>query len=214
MTIKELEIKFNKGLFEEHEPSGKIAVTSLVYPCLRKAFYSKKYGQFFDIATAYTFWLGKAVHRMDFLEEGEIELEWEGILGRIDEYEKGTLVEKKTTNSLPRSANGHHITQVEYYYVLCLRNNRPVKDMFLLYLEKKYPAHKFFKVNPRPVEVIEKEMLDRKNILETALKTGKAPERDVSWLCKYCPFTPKCFRGNGEPKNVQTRQKNQKEKAT
>ena len=193
MDKNELEIRFSEGLFEPHEPSGKISVSSLIYPCLRKAYFEKKLGQFFDISTAYKFWIGKAVHKMDFLKEGEVELEWEGILGRIDELEGDTLVEKKTCNELPRSPNSHHITQLEYYYVLCLRNKKPVKNLFLLYLEKKYSAWKFFEITPRKVEVIEKEMLERKTILEEALKSKKMPERSPSWLCKYCNFCPKCF---------------------
>ena len=193
MTEKELEIKFNKSLFEEHEPSGKISVSSIIYPCLRKAYYEKKYGQFYSIDTAYTFWLGKAIHKMDFLEEGEVELEWKGIVGRIDEYEKETLVEKKSCNELPRNPNAHHITQLEYYYVLCLENKKLVKDLYLLYLEKKRPAHQIFKINPRPVSEIKEEMLMRKEILEKALKKDIPPERHLSWLCRFCPFTPKCY---------------------
>lgn len=110
----------------------------------------------------------------------------------------GTLVEKKTTNELPRTPNTHHITQLEYYYVLCLENKKPVDSLWLLYLEKKYPAHKFFKVHPRPVEEIKKEMLTRKNLLEEAIKKDKVPERNLSWLCKYCQFSPKCFKPSGK----------------
>jgi len=196
MKIKDLEIRFNEGLFDEHTPSGKISVSSIIYPCLRKAYFEKKFGQFFDISTAYKFWLGKAIHKMDFLKEGEVELEWEGILGRMDEYEEEVLVEKKTCNELPRSPNDHHKTQLEYYYVLCLRNKKPVEKLFILYLEKKYPAWKFFEVFPRKVEVIEREMLERKTILEEALKSDKMPERSPSWLCKYCQFCPKCYGKN------------------
>jgi CRISPR/Cas system-associated exonuclease Cas4 (RecB family) len=202
MTEKELELRFNQGLFEDHVPSGKISVSSIIYPCLRKAYYEKKHGAFFDISAAYTFWIGKAMHKMNFLEEGEGELEWEGIVGRFDDYEKGTLVDKKSVNELPRTANSHHITQLEYYYVLCQKNHKPVNDIWILYLEKKYPAHKWFKVKPRPLEVIEKEMLERKSVLEECLAKGsnKIPGRDISWLCKYCPFTPLCFGKNKEMK--------------
>lgn len=193
MDKDELEIKFNKGLFEEHTPSGKISVSSILYPCLRKAYYEKKFGQFFSIDTAYTFWIGKAIHKMDFLGEGEVELEWEGIVGRIDDYEDETLVEKKSCNELPRSPNTHHKTQLEYYYILCIKNKKPVSNLFLLYLEKKYPAHRFFEVKPRALSEIQEEMLSRKEILVNAIKTDKAPERAITWLCKYCPFTPKCY---------------------
>jgi CRISPR/Cas system-associated exonuclease Cas4 (RecB family) len=193
MNLEELEERFYEGMFEEHTPSGKIGVTSLVYPCIRKAFFEKTIGQFFDIDTAYDFWIGKAIHKMDFLKEGEVDVEWNGIIGRIDELEDGLIVEKKTCKELPNSPYSHHITQVEYYYLLCLKNKRLVKDAYLLYLEKKYPNHKFFKVPLRSPKMIEEEMLERKNRLEEALKTNKMPKRKISWLCKYCPFTKKCF---------------------
>lgn len=201
MNLKELEIKFRKSLFETHKKSGLISVSSIIYPCLRKAYYTKKYGEFYDINTAYTFYIGKAIHKMPFLKESEIELEWEGIIGRIDDYGEETLVDKKTTKTLPSRPRDHHITQMEYYYVLCLKNNKPVKDLFIHYLEKGYPAHKFFRIKPRPVEEIEKEMLERKNALEEALKTDKIPDRHLSWLCKYCNFSPKCF---GKQKDAKT----------
>jgi len=206
MTIEELEEKFNEGLFDQdHVPSGKISVTSIVYPCLRRAYYEKTLGQFYDINTAYDFWLGRAIHLANFLEQGEIELEWKGIVGRIDEYEKGTLVEKKTCKSLPSSPYDHHVTQLEYYLVLCVKNNLPVTDLYLLYLEKKYPAHKFFRVNPRPLETIATEMLERKETLEKALKENKPPKRHLSWLCGYCPFAPICFKRSDtkKPKSEQ-----------
>jgi len=209
MTIEELEEKFNEGLFDQdHIPSGKISVTSIVYPCLRRAYYEKTLGQFYDIETAYDFWLGRAIHLANFLEQGEIELEWKGVVGRIDEYEKGTLVEKKTCKSLPSSPYEHHITQLEYYLVLCTHNSIPVTDLYLLYLEKKYPAHQFFKVNPRPIETIEKEMIERKTTLEKALKEGKAPPRKISWLCKYCPFAPLCFKKVKKENGTKTAIKN------
>lgn len=193
MNEQDLELKFNQGLFEEHEPSGKISVSSIQYPCLRKAYYTKKYGDYFNIETAYTFWLGKAIHRMEFLKAGEIELEWNGIIGIIDEFEDGTIVEKKTCNELPRSPNDHHKIQLEYYYILALKNKMVVNDLWLLYMEKKYPAHRFFQVKPRKPEVIEEEMIARKEILEKALAGKGVPKRHLSWLCRYCPFPPRCF---------------------
>jgi len=195
MKKEELETKFLEGLFEEHTPSGMISVSKLIYPCLRKPFYETQHGQFFDINTAYTFWLGKAIHNMSFLGEDEIEVKWNGIIGRIDEYDRktGTLVEKKTCKSLPRSINPHHKTQIEYYYALCVRNKIKVESLWMLYLEKGYSAHKFMEVKPRAVSVIEKEMVERKEILEKALKTKEPPERHIDWLCGYCPFAPLCF---------------------
>jgi len=215
MTLQELEEKFNEGLFDQdHTPSGKISVSSIVYPCLRKAFYEKTLGQFYDIETAYDFWLGRAIHLANFLEQGEIELEWEGIIGRIDEYENGTLVEKKTCKDLPSSPYEHHITQLEYYLVLCKKNGMPVNDMWLLYLEKKYPAHKFFMVNPRPIETIEKEMIERKTILENALKKNSPPPRHPSWLCKYCPFAPTCFKKQNNEQTISSNNRGKGEKTS
>tara|TARA_Y100000310_G_C20523346_1_gene734793 strand:- start:204 stop:797 length:594 start_codon:yes stop_codon:yes gene_type:complete len=193
MTKKQLEEKFIESLFEHHTPSGKISVSSILYPCLRKAYFTKKLGSYFDVITAYTFWLGKAVHKMNFLKNSEGEVEWEGIIGYMDEFEDETLVEKKTCRQIPRSPNQHHKTQIEYYYALALRNKKKVKKLFILYLQKEPSAWKFFEVMPRSVETIEKEMLEKKTILAKALKTDKMPDRTVTWLCKYCPYTPKCY---------------------
>ena len=74
-------------------------------------------------------------------------------------------------------------------------------DAWLLYLskdDKKSVTHKFIKPRMRSLAIVEKEMVERKEILEKALKDKKPPERVISWLCNYCPFPPKCFGKNNE----------------
>ena len=179
---------------EPFEGKG-IGVTNLVYDCLRRAYYTRTLGEFYDLHTLILFWTGRKLHETQILKEHELVLEWEGIVGIVDEYENGTLLEKKTCVSLPRTPNDHHVKQVEYYKVLLEKHGKPVNEAYLLYIDINNKEIRTFKVNMRPSNIIEKEMLERKEKLEKALKEGKPPERKVGWLCNYCNFASICFGG-------------------
>jgi len=197
MNQKELEKKLNEALVEEHEKSGLISVTSLIYDCLRRAYYEDKIGSFYDKDTLETFWVGKAIHEKQLFDgEAELELQQEGIIGVIDEFIDGTLIEKKsvnikTWNFIP----DHYKKQLNYYYWLMEANGKKVENAFLIFI-KKEPPHdkKIIPVKLEPLEKIEKEILEKKEILLDALDRDIPPPQKFDWLCKRCPYASICFK--------------------
>lgn len=199
MKPSELEEKAIEMMTDEHTPSGMISVSSLIYDCLRKPYYEKTIGQFYDKGTLITFWVGKQIHNSQLLSENELEVKYEGIIGRIDDYDKkeGVLVDKKTCDMFPGKfgVNEHYKRQLEYYWWLLTHNKYPVKQLYLLFIKVSKPKGiKAIEIFPRKLQTIEKEILEKKEILEGALKDKIAPPRKTSWLCGYCPFASICYK--------------------
>ena len=193
MKENELKAKLYKSLLEEHEKSGFISVSWLIYDCARYGYFQDLYGDIRDGRTTAKLWLGRAIHEKSFLKEREIELRADGIIGRIDEYEDGTLVEKKTTSKI-EFVPSHHRLQVEYYTWLLNKNGKPVNDSWLLYIQLNPPAFKFIPVFPREMDIIEKEILKKAKIIRQALDNKEMPPQNISWLCEYCNYFSKCFK--------------------
>jgi len=171
-----------------------IHVTELVYDCLRKGYYAHHYGEgFFDIKTLTTFWIGKALHKTKILKHNEMTLKWNGIVGTVDDYEKGVLIDKKTTTFTPKDPWKHHIKQLEYYALLLTKNNIPFKEAHIVYINITDKKFTIFPVKIRDFETIEKEIIRKKEIFEKALKDSKSPTRKVGWLCSYCSYASVCF---------------------
>ena len=191
-TEKELRAKLYKSFIEEHEKSGLIPISWLIYDCARYGYFQDLYGEMREGRTTAKLWLGKAIHEKSFLKEKEVELRNEGIVGRIDEYEDGTLVEKKTTSKIGFVPD-HHRLQLEYYSWLLNKNGKPVNDCWLLYIQLNPPAFRFVPVFPREMDIIEKEILEKAKVIRQALDNKKKPPQNISWLCDYCPYFPKCF---------------------
>ena len=136
MQEKEILEKFNKTMNWDQGERKSIHVSALVYDCLRRGYYDLKHGQSFDLSTLMTFWIGRKLHETPILKENEIALEYMGVKGSCDEYEDGTLVEKKTCKMLPRSPNDHHKRQVEYYAMMLGEQGKPVKEACSLDLDR------------------------------------------------------------------------------
>jgi len=194
-TEKELRAKLYKSFIEEHDKSGLIPISWLIYDCPRYGFYQETQGDIRDGRTTAKLWLGRAIHEKSFLKEKEIELRAEGIIGRIDEYDPdtNTLVEKKTTNKIG-FVPSHHRLQLEYYFWLLNKNGKPVNDCWLLYIQLNPPAFRFVPVYPREMEIIEKEILEKAKVIRQALDNKKKPPQNISWLCDYCSYFSKCFK--------------------
>lgn len=189
-----------KAIFTElkgKERKG-IHVTHIVYDCLRRAYYSLTRGEAFDLDSGLRMWIGKKLHETKLLKEHELNLEWNGITGSIDEYGDGVVLEKKTTRNIPRDPYPHHIKQLEYYRVLLEENGRPVKKGVILYIDVNIPMCKEFPIEfRRPIEEVKKEMAIKKRALEMTMKEKLLPQRNVSWLCRYCSFCSYCFTEGG-----------------
>ena len=203
MKPSELEEKAIEMMIEEHTPSGMISVSSLIYDCLRKAYFEKTIGQFYDRQTLITFFVGKQIHNCQLLSENELEVRHEGIIGRVDDYDRktGVLVDKKTCDMFPGKygVNEHYKRQLEYYYWLLTQNKHLVKQLYLLFIKVSKPKGiKAIEVIPRRLNVIDKEIREKKDILEKALKEKVMPPRRPSWLCGYCQFASICYKKVGK----------------
>ena len=194
-TEKELRAKLYKSFIEEHDKSGLIPISWLIYDCPRYGFYQETQGDIRDGRTTAKLWLGRAIHEKSFLKETEVELRYEGIIGRIDEYDPDTktLVEKKTTSKIGFVPD-HHRLQLEYYSWLLNKNGKPVNDCWLLYIQLNPPAFRFVPVFPRKMDIIEKEILEKAKVIRQALDNKKKPPQNISWLCDYCSYFSKCFK--------------------
>jgi len=183
-----------------------IHVSDLIYDCMRRAYYGKtmRFGIRYDSILRMA--IGKKIHEIPLDgSEHELELEWNGIKGRVDEYipNPGIVLDKKTCRSLPNSPYDHHVKQVEFYRVLLERSGRKVVACGLIYIDVASPGVRAFVWTPKyPLEVLEKEMIEKKMILEFALTNKILPPRKSGWICKYCDFFSICYgeEAGGEKK--------------
>ena len=196
-----IKTKLLKAIVREIEankpPLEKINVTDLTFPCLRHAYYSKIFreerrGRLPELLAV---WIGVKLHETKIFEKSELELEYGGVYGRIDEYEDEILLEIKTTRAIPNKPYPHHVRQVSYYRVLLERNGYPVKFAIILYINvNSLNAKPFVIFFDQPLEEVEKEMMSRKEALERAIKDSKIPpaEPEEPWACDYCSFAYLC----------------------
>jgi len=165
-------------------------VSDLFRDCLRCSYYEKKLGRFLTPNTILNFWRGQRLHETPCLKHHELELEWSGIHGTIDEYEDGTLLDKKTVWEIPKEPSPQHIRQLEYYSVLLRRNRYPVTQVQILYIALKDNKIQLFTIKPRTQKEIEREILTRK----TVLLHDTLPQRNLNDpYCGYCAYGLHCF---------------------
>jgi len=178
-------------------PLEKINVTDLTFPCLRYSYYAKKYhterrGRLPELLAM---WIGVKLHETKILRHSELELEYNGVYGRVDEYEDEVILEIKTTRNIPSKPYPHHIKQVSYYRVLLEKNGYPVRFAVILYINvSTLEAKSYIVLFEQSLEEVEREMLERKTKLEKALSENKVPppEPDEPWACDYCSFAYLC----------------------
>jgi len=184
----------------QHRPEpNKIYVTELAKECPRSVMFGRVFGDYFlQLKDLVVLMLGELIHSVPILESGhEVEIEWEGIRGRIDEYdeEKGILIEKKTTRKLPSSPYPHHVKQLQIYMFMLTKLEKPVRHMFLWYFDLTNPDDpvRVFRVEPQISLNFEQELLMKRDALIFALKSGKIPPRKITWYCRYCKYAHLCF---------------------
>ncbi|MCR8432729.1 MAG: Dna2/Cas4 domain-containing protein [Crenarchaeota archaeon] len=184
-------------LEEAKPPLEKINVTDLAFPCLKHAFYSKKFvnerrGKFSELVTL---WVGTKLHEVKILNQHEVEVEYNDIYGRVDGYGDGVILELKTTRKIPPQPFPHHLKQVNYYRVLLERNNYPVAFAVILYVNiANSTAKAFLILFEQSLEDTEREMIERKERLVNALKSDTPPPSipEEPWACDYCDFAYLC----------------------
>lgn len=178
-----------------------IHVNELIYDCLRRAYFARIIGGIYDMDSVIRMAIGSVIHAAISFPKGEKELrlECEGIRGSIDEYVSGIVIEKKTCRHTPKEPNEHHVKQAEYYAWLCTRTNHPVTGVVIVYVNVDTTEVVAFPITPRPIEIIEAEIIEKRDILRNALAAKVPPPRVVGWTCRYCPYVLPCFQ-EGEKK--------------
>jgi len=182
----------------QYEDAGDIgvSVTDIVYDCVRRAFLRKMlWIPTTDYEGILKTWIGSQVHAFPFQEEHELFLDWEKIFVRIDEYEDGVLVEKKSTRLTPKTARHHHRRQVDYARVIAEKNGYPVMTAAIVYINVGENVDLDVKVLKfkRNIDTVGKEMLRKRDKFVNCFKKGQIPPRQVGWPCKYDAWCNICF---------------------
>lgn len=171
-------------------------VSDIKRSCKRNGYLRKKLGlPLMRQKSTVKVWIGSQVHEFPVTTGHELRLEWEGIIGTVDEYEDGYLVDKKTTREIPNRPWPDHVKQVEYYRVLLQANGYPVLAAAIAYIDV---ADARIEVLPvklnRPISKVREEMLKSRDEHLLALKEGKLPPRTFNWLCwDFCELFQVCF---------------------
>jgi CRISPR/Cas system-associated exonuclease Cas4 (RecB family) len=200
-----------KKLEEESGDRSGIHVTDLVYDCLRRAYYDKKFGEFVgavsDSEGLMVLWIGQMLHEMPLGEgcehEKPIEITFtEGakVEGRVDELcqlGNGTyiVIDKKTTRNIPNAPYDHHVKQVLFYSAILSKvYGYKVSSAGIFYLDVANLKTKLFVIPVTQImmEAALKEMERKAVLLHQALETGIPPTPEPGWLCSYCPYFKKC----------------------
>ena len=200
--------KFYQALFRESaysQPKGTVSVTQLSFPCIRRAVLEMlSPRKEIDPEGLIRTWIGRKLHESSVLGgRNEVEVQWGGIFGRVDEYspESGVVLEKKTTRYIPAEPRENHVRQVEYYKVLLERNGMAVSSAYILYIDVNDAYVRVFPVEMRPAEEVEAEMLERKEKILECVAMNILPPRDVGFweeksrktYCSYCRYFALCF---------------------
>mgnify|MGYP001582151811 FL=1 len=127
------------------------------------------------------------------------------IIGTIDEYKDGLLLDKKTCNFEVKSLSKyyhHYITQLEYYKVLLELVSHHVDRVALWFWDKTNEKDYLFSTDEdtltlRKSDVVKEEMLARAGLVVEALTSRVLPPRSVGEECNFCPHFGKCFTGEG-----------------
>jgi CRISPR/Cas system-associated exonuclease Cas4 (RecB family) len=190
------------GYLEEHPIKlgmDKVQVTEIASECLRRSYYMRVIGQMYDSDSALRMFVGKAFHAVPILPEHEVIVEWNNIVGMIDEYDAqmGILLEKKTHRGAVSKPYPYHVRQVEYYVTIMERVGKQVLFPYLAYFDVTTGAVSVFKVElTRATDLVAIEMQDRAKTLLEALQKKTPPPREVGWMCSYCPYLRNCYMVN------------------
>lgn len=198
-----LKDKLIQALTEKYNEEWKdIHVTDLVY-CLREAYYRKTDPQP-PTETELMFFVDGS--RRHFIiedlsgQESEIEMIWNGVRGTVDILDK-VPIEIKTTranNALPT----HYFKQLGYY---CAMQDSETGLLLIQRLNNREAPWEFWRVKwtPQEIKTMKNEILEKRDLLEKALKTNDSailPKSDLldddgkPWKCRYCKYVEKCGR--------------------
>lgn len=124
-----------------------VHVTDLVNPCMRHLFYQLNAPPHVSVEGVLRMWEGQALHAASVLTRNHELLLFHKfnevyVVGSVDEYERGILIEKKFVNFVPSTETqlqkyySHYIDQVRFYSVLCYLNGYDVERAYLLFVNR------------------------------------------------------------------------------
>jgi len=190
---------------KESQRERKYPVSKLVFGCPRMIYYyfQTQYPTI-DLKGSVRVWIGKKLHQTKILGDDchqELKLTYNKLIGVIDEYKDGFLLEKKTISHIPSGPLEHHIKQVEYYAYLLKKNNFPVIKASILYIDIYDLDVVSYEVKLREMNIIENEVEGICMELEKYFSTSQLPPRKMqTWpnsknlKCHYCEFFGRCIR--------------------
>jgi len=209
---QEIKTKFYRAVLDEiaEDRSNEVHVTDLVYDCLRRAYFEKKYGETpSDESGALVLWIGKKLHETPVCDGHEVPLEYSvntdngmvAVKGSIDELctvdDKIVIVDKKSTRSAPSKPHEHHVKQVMFYAAM-LYKTKGIKADYgaILYIDvaNLYSRVHVFPITLADIELHADELEKKAAELWNSMQTGVLPRKKAGWLCKYCPYWRKCIR--------------------
>jgi hypothetical protein len=193
---------------EAEKRKGELHLTDLTAECMRQVWFEKHESLPEDPENLLRLWQGQMMHQMPLLEHHELELEFEGVKTKIDEYGDGILVEKKFVGFIPKTPDelkkyySHYIKQVEYEALMLTANDKPVKKAFLLFVcrgepEQGRPPVIAFEI-PLDMDSIASRFAEEVEAYKMMLESPTPPEiprmfSPFDYPCTYCKYRPRCF---------------------
>jgi hypothetical protein len=198
---------------EEEKRVDEIHVTDLANPCPRAVYFEKKNPLPPSPENAMRMLEGRLLHKLQVIPESEMELEieYQGIKGRIDEYKDGIVLEKKYVDFVPNNIAevqkyyNHYVEQVGFYAYMLVNLGYEFKQAFLLFVKRgeqnergRRPLKAFDVTSLIDLNKIEAEFHSRKNNIKAMLDKGKPPEISPTFSafdypCSYCKYVSRCY---------------------
>jgi len=180
-----------------------------VVQCLRKSYYERKYYskryEHISDTKSVILGLGLAVHEAlenifsrvlgaecekEFVKTVYIAGNDIKVVGTVDLWINGTVVDLKTVNKIPDRPYDHHILQLQMYMWLT-----DTDTAYVVYICKRDGRVRVHGV-VRDQRVIDR-LIDRVAVFYKHLRDDTVPPPEETILCKYCEYSLDCF-ANGK----------------
>jgi hypothetical protein len=214
LTEQDVERLYIYRLYQEEEDRrGEIHVTDLVDICPRRVWYEKRDPWPEGIEAVFRMAEGKLLHKLQLLAQSEFEIEYQGVKGRIDEYENGILIEKKFVDFVPNTIAevqryySHYVEQVGFYAYMLVSLGHEFKQAFLLFVKRgeqnergRRPMKAFDVTGLINLDRVGELFNERKEMLLDALNSNEPPEipptfSAFDYPCSYCKYVSRCYSG-------------------
>jgi len=198
--------EYNRSEVEKRR--NELHLTDLTAECMRQIWFEKHDPLPDEPENLLRMWQGTMMHQMPLLKEHELELEFEGVKTRIDEYGDGILIEKKFVTFIPKTFDelkkyySHYIKQVEFEALILTANDREVKKAYLLFVCRgepepgRYPVVAF--EIPINIEEIASRFAETVEAYKIVLSSENPPDMPrgftpFDYPCSHCKYRGRCF---------------------